>query len=88
MNYHEKMTWEDIRTELLEQKFSKIIGLPGITEGTVDSIIDIFRQANGEKKKPWQILVQIVSLSYFLGGSAIKWQWQEQMRNIHLFGII
>ncbi|QLG40495.1 carboxylesterase family protein [Paenibacillus sp. E222] len=67
-----KMTWENVRTELLNQEFAEVQSLKGLSESNVDTLIQTFRNACNDQKHPWQILVQIVSMRHFLGGGAYK----------------
>lgn len=67
------MTWEDVRTGLLEQEFSKHQTLPGVTEENVDELIHTFRESCNDTKQPWQVYAQMVSMSHFLGEGAYQY---------------
>lgn len=66
------MTWEEVRTELLKQSYAEVQRIKGLTEDNVDAVILTFRDACEDRKQPWQILVQIISMCHFLGGGAYK----------------
>lgn len=63
------MTWDDIRTMLLEDVSARFL-LPRVNEDNVDALINVFRFMDDKEKAPCHVCGQILSTAHFLGGGA------------------